>query len=433
MGAGVDARGRWREWSRGRQGARAELGLLGINAASTPLGAALFNVLPLFALRLGAGAGTLGVLNALMWVSDILQWLAVPTMSRFPLQRWFSRWLLAAATAFSGLLLLPLLPSRFGPGAILVALAAVVTAYNVCLSLGFTAYSPYIRRVIPLSVTGEFLGKATAVINGGQLASTVVAGLVLGSHPAAWRFYLFFGLAACSAFARAAIAWRLPPTESTPLPDRPQLAALLGPLRDPASRRYALVIMALTALWSMPVPLFTPYLSLSLGLPDGAVVLARAGTLLAPFVFGHAIGRLVDRAGFHLPLAGSLFLGALSSVALAFLPRAAPSLALTLLGAVALGSYGLGNAAANTALGKERFARARHPYESEFLGLTNAGVGLGAALGSVTGGLLPGAWVAITGAPEPYRPVLLLLAAVGALAGVVTAVGGRQRAARTDS
>lgn len=412
----------------GRSGASpAEWGLLGINAASTPLGAALFNVLPLFALRLGASAGVLGGLYALLWVSDVLQYLVVPVMSRHPLQRWFARWLLAAAAGFSGLLFLPLLPQGTSPTVTLLALAGVVSVYNICLSTGFAAYSPYIRRVIPLNVTGEFLGKATAVINGGQLASTVVAGIILGTNPEMWQFYLFFGLAAASAFTRSLIAFRLPPApEDSSAPSAPGFGALLGPLRDPASRQYALVILALTALWSMPAPLFTPYLSLSLGLPDGAVVLARAGTLLAPFLLGHALGRLVDRMGFVVPLAGSMLLGAISSAALAFLPRSASPVVLTGLGALVLGGFGTGNAAANTALGKERFARARHPYEREFLGLTNAGVGLGAALGSALGGVLPGLWSAVDGDLGAYRGTFLTLAATSALVGAVTLALGRR-------
>jgi len=175
------------------------------------------------------------------------------------------------------------------------------------------------------------------------------------------------------------------------------------------------------------VPLFTPYLSVALGLPDGAVVLARSGTLLAPFLLGHALGRLADRAGFARPLAASLALGSVSALALAFLPASASSGVLTLLAGLVLAGFGLGNAAANTALGRERFARARHPYESEFLGLTNAGVGLGAALGSVVGGFLPGAWADVAGTGEPYRPVLVLLAGLAAVASAATLVAAREK------
>jgi MFS family permease len=155
-------------------------------------------------------------------------------------------------------------------------------------------------------------------------------------------------------------------------------------------------------------------------------VLARAGTLLAPFLLGHALGRLVDRMGFVVPLAGSMLLGAISSAALAFLPRSASPVVLTGLGALVLGGFGTGNAAANTALGKERFARARHPYEREFLGLTNAGVGLGAALGSALGGVLPGLWSAVDGDLGAYRGTFLTLAATSALVGAVTLALGRR-------
>ncbi len=392
---------------------------MAINAASAPLTAALFNVLPLFALRLGAQVSALGVLNALLWVTDIFQFLSVPWMKRHVKKDWFAVWLLAAALSFTTLFLLPLVPAGAGISPALLYLAGVVTLYNVFLSLGLAAYSPYVRETIPLAVTGEFLGKVTALNNGGVLLSTLIASLFLAGNPELWRYYAFFALAALAAYARAFMASRLPADRG---PTGVQeagagLRSLLGPLKEPSNRSYTLVVVAVTALWSLPVPLFTPFLSRAAGLPDFVVVLTRAGTMLAPFLLGRFIGRMVDRRGFRMPMAGALALGALSSTALALHPTGAPVLPQALLGLLILGCFGIGNATSVTTLGRERFARSRPPFDSEFLGLTNAGIGIGATVGSVVGGLLPGLAAAWAGSDRQYQVTFFALAILFLMAG----------------
>src|SRR5512145_2412561 len=107
----------------------AEARLLLLTASSTPMGAAMFNVLPLFALRIGASVAVLGVLYAVLWVTDVMQYLASARAKRGSKRRWLATWYLAAAVSFTAIFALPLLPQGAGPTVAIVILILIVLLY----------------------------------------------------------------------------------------------------------------------------------------------------------------------------------------------------------------------------------------------------------------------------------------------------------------
>ncbi|MHB0874742.1 MAG: MFS transporter [Anaerolineae bacterium] len=373
---------------------RAEKQLLLLAGSSTPLGAVMFGVLPLYALRIGASVGVLGLLNAFLWVTDIMQYLAAPAARRGSKTRWMGLWYVVAALSLTSLFVVPLLPATVPSWLPITVVLAVVLLYNLMLSIALAAWSPYVSGVIPLSAMGEFLGRSAAIVSGGTLVASLAASAVLGSDPTLFRFYLLFAIANVAAYGRCAITFRLPPERRRSAGSAPVASgsALLAPLRDASARRYALLVLAATVLISIPAPLFIPYLSEGLALPASLVVATRTATSLAPALLGHAMGCWVDRLGFRLPLAAGLLVSGAGAVLLAVLPVTTTVGGLALLAATALGLSGAGTTLVNTALGRERFARAEPHYRAEFLGLINAAVGVGVAAGSLIGGLLPGLW-----------------------------------------
>jgi hypothetical protein len=404
---------------------RAERLLIAISGMSSPAGAVFGNVMPLFALRIGASVGTLGVLYALLWVTDIMQFLAAPRLRRVSKQRWMLAWYALSALSFSTIFLIPLLPQR--PSLSTWFMLAVVGIYNLLLSTGLAAVSPYVRQMVPLEETGSYLGRTVAVISSGTLVSALLMGVALGSSPAMWRFYALFAVGNLALYLRILLAMRLPHDRADIGAPIVQGTGLLAPLRDRDSRAYAWVVMAATAVGALPAPLFAPYFSQALGLPDSLVVVVRTSTMVAAILLGTAIGRAADRFGFRLPLAAGLAASGLSSLVLVWLGRGMGTPALALAGALALAASGAGVTTVSTALGRERFVRARAPFEAEFLGLTSAAIGVGAALASIAGGLLPSLWHVLGLLPAgitltAYRYSFAALAAVSLLAAMAAGI-----------
>jgi hypothetical protein len=149
-------------------------------------------------------------------------------VSRCSKKRWMLAWHIAAAVAYDGVFLIPLLSGSSHPTLPMLVLLAVVGLYNACASLFLTGWSAYVRAVIPLEVTGRFLGKFTA-IGGSWLLAAKVASFFLGSEPLLWRFY-FFRLASLVSWARLFLVASLPS-------DRQHLHPLLLPERGLLSWR----------------------------------------------------------------------------------------------------------------------------------------------------------------------------------------------------
>jgi MFS family permease len=182
-----------------------------------------------------------------------------------------------------------------------------------------------------------------------------------------------------------------------------RLDALLAPLKDPAMGRYAALALGLTALLSVSRPLFPAYFSVSLGVPDAMNVIILAAPFVAAALFGRAIGHLADRRGFHLLITVGMVIAGVSALATAVLSRFVNVAVVGALGLGALICSGLGIAVVEIALGRERFARTKPGFESEFLGLGNAVIGVGAAVGSLVGGALPDLCLRLVGAQDVYR------------------------------
>ncbi len=414
----------------GRGDRRAERLLIAISGMSAPMGAVFSNVMPLFALRIGASVSTIGVLYALLWITDIMQFLAAPRLRRASKRGWMIAWYALSSISFGAIFLIPFLPARAGLAT--WVMLSVVGLYNLLLSIGLSAYSPYVRQMVPLERTGAFLGRTAAVISGGTLVSSLLMAAALGREPGMWRFYAIFAVANLAVDARILLATRLPPDRVEPGEEAPRQAALLAPLRDGESRRYAWVVMLATAVQALPAPLFAPYLSQALALPDSLVVLVRTSTMVASWLLGAAIGRAVDRLGFRLPLAAGLAVSGLSLLLLPLLRSSTPTGIVVVAGVLSLAASGAGVTTINTALGRERFVRAPASFAAEFLGLTNAATGIGVAAGSVMGGLLPSLWPALGLAPAGITPAsyhlsFFALAAVSLLAALLAARQGKGR------
>lgn len=203
-----------------------------------------FQVLPLFALSLGASVTQLGQITALFWITDVMQFFIAPEVARHSKQRWMGVGYLLAAVITIGYLFVPLMYAARQAGAAVTLLMLVVAAYNVILSLGLAAWSPYVREMIPLKATGHFLGVLQSAGSAVILAGGVLAGLFLGSNPELWKFTVVFGVAIAAVFVRAVLIISLPSDGAALFSDqiRRRWQGLFVPLRDVRMRSFVAVV-----------------------------------------------------------------------------------------------------------------------------------------------------------------------------------------------
>ena len=121
-----------------------EYRLIAAQATGMPMGVVAFQRLPLFALRIGASVAQLGQLFALIWITDILQFLISGEVQRHRKQRWMRAAYWVAFLATLGYLLVPWLSERSSVGVVVVVLLTVVIVYNAALALAIAAWSPYV-------------------------------------------------------------------------------------------------------------------------------------------------------------------------------------------------------------------------------------------------------------------------------------------------
>jgi len=371
---------------------RAQVRLFWMHGVSMPMGVIMFNIIPLFALRLGAGPSQVGLIYALIWGADIFQYLTAPEVAFRQKKRWMFRLYSLAGLSFTGIFLVPMLSSLDAHDLQVPVLICVVGSYNIFVSMALSGWSAYIQKMIPLEVTGKFLGNLSAISSISWLVSAAVSGIFLGGAPALWRYYGIFGIVIPMLFLRVLIALRLPADSMEKIQERGKSKwyALLSPIKDASMLRYCLLAFGLTLLLSICVPLFPVFFRHVLTIPEAISLILLATPYSIAALFGKSIGNATDRGDFYSLTAFALFLAGISLLAVSFLPGGVNPVLTVLLAISVIALYGIANTITLICLGRERFVRVKENYESEYLGLGNASIGIGAVVGSVLGGILPG-------------------------------------------
>jgi hypothetical protein len=378
-----------------------------------PMGVVMFNTLPIFALRLGATVNQVGMVYALIWITDLLQYLLGPELARSQKKHWMTVFYTGACISFTGVFVIPLLPILHLSQLSLLVLLVAIGLYNAFTSLALAGYSAYIQKTFSLNITGQLLGKVQATGGLTWLVSALGVSLLLGNKPPIWRYYLIFIFAQLFVLARVALtAYGLladPRPQNTVFSKR--TLALLAPLKSKSMFFYSLIAITLSLLISLPIPLFPSYFNNNLHVSEAFNVLILSAPYTAALFFGRSIGRKADAVNFHWLAAIAMGVISVSMVGIVHLAKIADPVLVGILGLVVVTIFGLGYSIVLIILSRERFARAPTGFESESLGLGNAAIGIGAAAGSLLGGSLPEIVQNIIGR-WGYSEVFYLLASV---------------------
>lgn len=337
-----------------------------------------------WALHLGAGPATVGLLGALPFLSQAVQLPAAWLTSLFGRRR-----VAVLAIGLSRHALLPLAALPFLPvdDAVRRALLLAVAGASAVLAVvGNNAWIAWMGELVPEAIRGRYFGRRAALCTVGGTAAGLAAGLLL-DHAGARHAtgYALSALAVAASIAGAATVRLLrrqhEPTSAAP--PRPDLRTSLAPLRDPEARG----LLAYQLAWNVAVALGGAYFSLyvlgHLRVGFTLVALHATGVAAVRILTAPLWGRAIDRVGARPVLT-------VCSAAIALLPllwiAAAPGrlwpLALdAILSGTAWGGHALAVFAAPLAVGPRR-------ERAFYVGAFSMAAGVAYAVGTVTGGAL---------------------------------------------
>jgi MFS family permease len=265
-------------------------------------------VLAAFALHLGAGPFSIGLLAALPLMAQVAQLPGIALIERLRRRRPLALPVITAARVLIGLL--APLPFMIDTDSALVLLIAGQALIALLGSLGACAINSWLHQLVPQERRGPFFARrllwGTLVAGAGSLA----AGQAIDYTPArftAWAFGACFVAAAVAGFVSSWHLARVPePPMSPRTADEPFPQTLRRPLADDNFRRLLFFVGAWAAVSNIAAPFLTVYLVEQSGYSVGTVTalgvagqVANAGAL---FLWG----KLTDRVSYKSILATAL-------------------------------------------------------------------------------------------------------------------------------
>ena len=345
-----------------------------------------------FALALGAGPVTIGVLAAVPFFAQLAQIPAIPLIELIRRRRLIA---VTANTCARALILamaaIPFVRSPAVGQALLLGGtvgAAVLGAVAVC------AWNSWMHDLLPKERLGRFFSQRLFWATAFGLVAGPVAGFAVDHWPFVPRITAYTGLFAVAGLAGIVSSYWLSRVPDIPMrvsfEDRPFLASLRAPLRDPVFRRLLLFTGTWNFACNISAPFFPVYfmqqLGLSLVLVVGLWAVSQAANMLTMRIWGRIADRLSPRAILAVGL--PVYLGAVLALPFAALPRPHP-LTVPVLGVIHL-VMGAATAAIGLASANIGLAMAPDRRATEYLASLSLVASLAAGSAPLVGGALAG-------------------------------------------
>ncbi|GGX03946.1 hypothetical protein GCM10007242_06330 [Pigmentiphaga litoralis] len=254
-------------------------------------------VLVAFALSLGAGPLTIGLLAAIPFLAQAAQLPAILLTERLRERKRIGVPLLMVARSLIMLLaLLPFLPVQWPRLAVLVAFQLGISLLG---SMAACAINSWFHQLLPAEGLGAFFAKRLIVASVLACAGTLGVGLLVDHPPlgdARVAYALAFVGAALAGYASCYFLARTPeprmPDHGTP---GSLIAMLRRPFHDPNFRRLLTVLGAWNLATNLAAPFLTVYLIQQLGYGLTTVTALWVASQLANALTLYIWGRLSDR------------------------------------------------------------------------------------------------------------------------------------------
>lgn len=230
MNAGLNAEPPSREPEAFPPGAQNIFRFATFNALSYPI--ILGSPMILFAKSLDASATVVGIIAGMMPLLVIFQIPAARHIGRIGYKRFVLGGWTMRVMFIMGMAFVPLLGSFLAAPTQLALLLLLLFAFNLSRGISSAAWLPWMTTLLPPSLRARYLSRDAVLISVANCVILVVAGLVLGHSPDAWRFALIFGLSAAMGAASLRFLSRIP---DAPFPENERTSKQPVPWRELAA------------------------------------------------------------------------------------------------------------------------------------------------------------------------------------------------------
>lgn len=342
-----------------------------------------------FALLLGAGPFTIGLLGAIPSLAQLAQLPAIAVVERLRRRRLIAVGLGLCERIF--VLLLALLPLLSDKDLALTILVLGQIAIAVLAAMSACSWNSWMHDLLPRSGIGAFFAKRLSWSTSVSLIGALAGGAIVDNWPGANKIYSYsviFAVAGIAGFLSSWFLARVPEPSMAPVEgSRPTLRVLLGrPFQDRSFRRLIVFLSSWSFSTNLAAPFITVYLLDQIGLGLGTVLLLWAASQLANAITISLWGRLSDRFSDKavLRVATPVFLLCLLALPLASILDSVWMLPLLTLIHVVLGIANGGTALASGNIGLRLAPRGEGTSFLAVIGLCNAAA---AGLAPILGGL----------------------------------------------
>jgi HEAT repeat protein/predicted MFS family arabinose efflux permease len=347
------------------------------------------SVFILFLDELGLNESQIGVLLSILPFLSLLSLFITSPVAKAGYKKTFLVGIAIRNIFTAGLLLVPVLASRFSTDRVIVYITFITFAFAISRAVAMTAFFPWQQEYIPHQMRGRYAGYSSIIVSLAGLVAAAVAGFLINRPLGAWRFPLLFGIGVVFGLASVYLASRFPggaPSASKISVFRFE-PKVFAPLRDSRFVRY-LMALGLTTLAIGPIFSFLPiFMKERVGLNEGNIIFLQTGALIGSLLSSYFWGWLADRYGSKpIALTGLLMTMCLPLLWF-FMPRASTlslpiALAISLFQGIASTGWGIGS-------GRLLFVGiVSSENRTEYLSQYNAWTGVLSGAGSILAGSL---------------------------------------------
>jgi MFS family permease len=313
----------------------------------------------LYAKSLGASSTVLGIIAGMMPLLVIFQIPAASHIARVGYQRFvLGGWALRVLFIF-GLAAVPLLGAFLDATNRLALVLMLLFGFNLSRGISSAAWLPWITAIVPASLRGRYLAREAAFGNIGSFLAFLLAAVMLGREPAAWRFAVAFGFSAVMGAASLAFLKRIPETQA---PDEARASGAPVPWRAiagyPPFRRLLWLNLAWAVAFGSVGTFVVAWLKTRAGMADNAIMTVNSAYFIGGLCSLGLLGARLDRFGSKPVL--SFALGSWVLIVMGWASLASGAAATSLVPVIAL-QFLMGLAAASVQMANTRLAMAIAP------------------------------------------------------------------------
>ncbi len=252
----------------------------------------------LYAKSLEASATVLGIIAGMMPLLVVFQIPAARHISRVGYKRFvYAGWGTRVTIIFL-IAAVPLTATFLEPASRIGLLLFLLFGFNLSRGISSAAWLPWITALVPADMRGRYLARDSACVNGASALTLMLAGVVLGTHPAAWQFAAVFAFSASMGVISLGFLKRIPDAAG---PEPPAGAAPGVPWQAIARHPPFKKLLAFNVAWAVGyggLAAFTvAYLKAAGGMSEGTILLVTACAYVGGLGGFALFGARVDRHG----------------------------------------------------------------------------------------------------------------------------------------